>query len=73
MAKKRQRHSHRDKYRKPEKYPKGSGLPRTGHSPRPQKELRDHNGKRIRNRGKYPTIRDRIRRRLEVAKEKRAK
>lgn len=71
MAKKRQQHRHRKKYHKEPKYPPGSGLPKTEHSPKPQD--RDHTGKRIRSRGKFPTIGDRIKRRLETAKEKRAR
>ena len=63
-------HSWREKYKKTPKYPK-STVPRTERAPR--RNDRDYKGKRIRSKGKFPTLKDRIRRRLEVAKEKRAR
>lgn len=68
--KKRRSHGHRDKYQKTQKYPK-STVPRTDHAP--QRNDRDHAGKRIRTKGRFGSIQERIRRRLEIAKEKRAR
>lgn len=71
MAKKRQQHKHRDKYQKTERHPKGSGLPKTEHSPKPQNI--NHRGKRVRSKGKFNSIPERIAYQLEAEKKRRAK